>query len=992
MQKEYVNTIDKYETGVRLEKLYSVTDFFCKLLDAAKDSKLSSLSALLSSAEESLPVIKFLLKFLSKIIIPQDKNEQCFLVCSLAYRHAFSSTVKSNPDILMNVSEEKIKQIQEQLRNYKWHDIQADTFSLSTVLSTSFVKEADEILISLFKNLGVKEQDTVKFLNNMHIYFLRALTEIFTEKQTAEKFQNLINYTKDRPAELTSKIILKEFADYQSWLFTHCPLYMEKDFALKDIYVQPKCIIKSQNQRKFSDVLKDNILKYLGDDKFNAFISINGSAGAGKSSFTLSLCSELTKMDLIPIRIPFKQIKFDTGKRYFSDTEIYSILEKAISFRNETRYGEFHPQVPKNLFCDGDIFNERIAFRKTYISPYVLILDGWDELNSDIQERMHSFLKGLHDTFINNRNNKIRVILTGRPNSTLELFWKDVHALELTIKDFNNDELLELINKLDYFKPLHKEYKNTLIEKFRERQGFDILKSPLIVYILHELLTDAKGLDIDKLFNNKAMLYKTLADITCENAGKKKLDKDGKFDTKLYGENLRDVLKNTAAVISIKGEELVTYDDLKQILDDKELAITEDEASKALVSYYFKGGNYNAGCEFIHKSFREYFFAELIFDLIKQEKSETAIIKLLSTNYLKDEEIAFLEGMIENSISDPYKKDNDFIQFVRNNLLRLWRLWIDQRHMHYKKGVLPISSTLNNVLKLIESDFLTPDDLNATLGVNILLLNIMFNKIVLIKCGITTLKDVQIIQTQNFLVKFKPPMNNMTFTAFAPFEKKSLSWRDISYLVQLLNHNNEIPIDFKHCYFSEICFHSINMPLFIFQNCYLKKVMFTSCGLNLTTFIDSFFNDCEFYQCNLSETSFNHCEMHRPIFIQTDLSLSTFEELCMDNAKFQNTSAEEIKINSCDMRLSTIEYSNFKDAEIETSNFSGSKIKNSNFFKAKISLRSFLNDVEFSYTDLKQAEFYNTQCINTKFKFCNLQKTRFVEIDKELISFENCSE
>ena len=167
MQKEYVNTIDKYETGVRLEKLYSVTDFFCKLLDAAKDSKLSSLSALLSSAEESLPVIKFLLKFLSKIIIPQDKNEQCFLVCSLAYRHAFSSTVKSNPDILMNVSEEKIKQIQEQLRNYKWHDIQADTFSLSTVLSTSFVKEADEILISLFKNLGVKEQDTVKFLNNI---------------------------------------------------------------------------------------------------------------------------------------------------------------------------------------------------------------------------------------------------------------------------------------------------------------------------------------------------------------------------------------------------------------------------------------------------------------------------------------------------------------------------------------------------------------------------------------------------------------------------------------------------------------------------------------------------------------------------------------------------------------------------------------------------------------------------------------------------------
>ena len=294
MQKEYVNTIDKYETGVRLEKLYSVTDFFCKLLDAAKDSKLSSLSALLSSAEESLPVIKFLLKFLSKIIIPQDKNEQCFLVCSLAYRHAFSSTVKSNPDILMNVSEEKIK-------------------------------------------------------------------------QTAEKLQNLINYTKDRPAELTSKIILKEFADYQSWLFTHCPLYMEKDFALKDIYVQPKCIIKSQNQRKFSDVLKDNILKYLGDDKFNAFISINGSAGAGKSSFTLSLCSELTKMDLIPIRIPFKQIKFDTGKRYFSDTEIYSILEKAISFRNETRYGEY-PKIfsATEIFLTKELRLEKHTFRLMY--------------------------------------------------------------------------------------------------------------------------------------------------------------------------------------------------------------------------------------------------------------------------------------------------------------------------------------------------------------------------------------------------------------------------------------------------------------------------------------------------------------------------------------------------------------------------------------------------------------------------------------------------
>jgi hypothetical protein len=36
-----------------------------------------------------------------------------------------------------------------------------------------------------------------------------------------------------------------------------------------------------------------------------------------------------------------------------------------------------------------------------------------------------------------------------------------------------------------------------------------------------------------------------------------------------------------------------------------------------MISFYFKGGREDRGCEFLHKSFREYLYAEAVVEMLK---------------------------------------------------------------------------------------------------------------------------------------------------------------------------------------------------------------------------------------------------------------------------------------------------------------------------------------------------------------------------------------
>ena len=154
----------------------------------------------------------------------------------------------------------------------------------------------------------------------------------------------------------------------------------------------------------------------------------------------------------------------------------------------------------------------------------------------------------------------------------------------------------------------------------------EVVGSPLLAYLTFRTLADWQG-DPAQLIAEPTALYKVLIDITVAHAGKGR--DEGLHSVHRGGEALRRLLHKVASVISILGREAVSFAELRNRLEDDDDTIKTwvsdqgfrgivDEATREsvlhelVVNFYFKGGNTSIGCEFLHKSFREYLFAESI--------------------------------------------------------------------------------------------------------------------------------------------------------------------------------------------------------------------------------------------------------------------------------------------------------------------------------------------------------------------------------------------
>jgi uncharacterized protein YjbI with pentapeptide repeats len=146
---------------------------------------------------------------------------------------------------------------------------------------------------------------------------------------------------------------------------------------------------------------------------------------------------------------------------------------------------------------------------------------------------------------------------------------------------------------------------------------------PLLAHLSLRLIWQEKTL-VQTLVQNPTALYRKLVDLTAAAAASgENMDLDSK--ARLYGGVLRDLLRKTAVAMTIRGIESVSYEELESRLSfegalDSLVRETnvESKLSELMISYYFKAGNRELGCEFLHKSFREYLFAEAIVETVKK--------------------------------------------------------------------------------------------------------------------------------------------------------------------------------------------------------------------------------------------------------------------------------------------------------------------------------------------------------------------------------------
>jgi hypothetical protein len=231
-----------------------------------------------------------------------------------------------------------------------------------------------------------------------------------------------------------------------------------------------------------------------------------------------------------------------------------------------------------------------------------------------------------------------------------------------------------------------------------------------------------------ELIENPAALLRSLTDYATLGADLPSDRQHGtKIQARLSGSDLRVLLRRTAAQMTALGQESIAKGELERRLRTADLVgqvkeISKDKVISALlVSFYFKGGNTALGCEFTHKAFREYLFAEEVVEAIKmfarsmpddlperpasfywkdfneadpRRKAGIELATLLGPQWLSPEIVGYVGSLFEWEIDRTFSKAGSRDQAgatspatprewrrARTLLADLWDWWADGVHV-----------------------------------------------------------------------------------------------------------------------------------------------------------------------------------------------------------------------------------------------------------------------------------------------------------------------
>jgi hypothetical protein len=472
--------------------------------------------------------------------------------------------------------------------------------------------------------------------------------------------------------------------EYQLWRFNKAPVLGNRgersegelkgiQCSLKDIYVPLDCgllewgeILKMQKvdnrigrrETPFDESaggrapILDQVLQLLGNRNFRDAIVVQGIAGAGKSGFTLSLCVELRRLGLRPIRIRMRDLALDSRISLLED------LAQAIgrnSGDDDFNVSRNAPPPASKPLDISYLFDETVEFGSARICPHIFILDGWDEISVSASEgfrqRIEETLRAIRRE-ISGRNG-VRVVLTGRPSLDVEesrfllsttpvltirpftrlqltIFSEALLTYRVTIDDADASILRERIRKLVRRSDSGSDKAGNIdASDGDEDGGLGILGLPLLALLAIWLSLNNAATPL-ALGRDRTTLYRRLVDMTCRHGASVEEFAAG---PRIVGDKLRALLRRTAAAMTMRGTENISYRELERRLKESanpELDYSIREVMKKnpianlMISFFFNVGSRDHGCEFIHKSFREYLFAECVVETLKSLSAPAA--------------------------------------------------------------------------------------------------------------------------------------------------------------------------------------------------------------------------------------------------------------------------------------------------------------------------------------------------------------------------------
>jgi uncharacterized protein YjbI with pentapeptide repeats len=467
-----------------------------------------------------------------------------------------------------------------------------------------------------------------------------------------------------RAARPSAESYLAAHHAWLRWQFADAPLWGREPFSLRDIYAETDCgrltwseIVDEKARRDpFKDDeqnggrhnLIDTVMEFLSNPEFREPIVVQGAPGCGKSAFALRLANELLTRGTRPILVRFRDFRLTTID------SANELIEDAL------RIGpvEEEPPPPNEPIVSDDMLRRVVELGRASISQLVFILDGWDEVsltgNTSYQAQLQSWLPRIREYFIGHRGPPIRLVLTGRPSS--EVRTSGVLRREtpvLTVRQLTPDRLKGLAEAIDMKLRLAREVGgkapwsldlsrlDSIFGQYERwfaapdkttAQSMEVVGSPLLAFLTFRTIADWED-DPTSLVAEPTALYKALVDITVKYAAR---GRDDGLQGTVHrgGELLRRLLHKIAGTITVLGREAVSFSELNSRFEDDSAelvawrtdrglrdvvneAIRDNVLHELMINFFFKGGNTNLGCEFLHKSFREYLFAEAVVAVLK---------------------------------------------------------------------------------------------------------------------------------------------------------------------------------------------------------------------------------------------------------------------------------------------------------------------------------------------------------------------------------------
>lgn len=1088
-----------------LKRMKTVGEFFTELITSTKDTGIMKAIADLSpwaeaatgALSEAAPPIKFILTFVDKLTRETDPIVLGYLACTLAYQQAFTQSISLEPEIqkkMDSFQELDTKRVIEDLDRFtNPKELQLQIFSFDRATVHPFTREADSLIVSFCKAVGLDDADKSKLLQQIHLRFISNLKLILCHGDTKDKFDiftRLLALGTDQRADWA----LKEHADYQRWLFEERPLFGQEPFSLAYIYVDADCGEVTWDEfmtRKFDrapsrkDLCNDpfdekfggrkpllqTVMGLITDPTFDDAIVIQGVAGAGKSTFTLRLCTELIDRGFRPIRIELRDLEVSPT------INVAEALPEAVCLTERDRSGPgIKPRFGSGLFKGGAIFEENIDIAGTVLCPYVLILDGWDEISlsasDNFQQQVTKVLKDIFDRFLNRRRQSVpvRVILTGRPTEAVGesgILRKTSRLLTLrsltpgqlrTLRDklllaLNTKPLISKsepqwdIEKICSLDPLFSRYEESLkkqeYELFKEDGGIEeLLSMPLLAYLTFWLMGRWPG-NPEDFMGEPTLLYKSIVDLVVDKGGKiLSTDYDVTDKPHITGTELRDLLRQTAQAMTaihsenISRRELLVRLDIKGRNTEKQIDNYQKEylLSRLMISFFFKGGKEEFGCEFSHKSFREYLFAERIVEVLKKfgidsrllgeekpaeeywkdfEKGDLRydatreLAELLGPQWISYEVDRHLRYLINWEIDRAFEKDlspkvgtpterisDKQWEKIRDMLADIWDWWGEGVHLrpqpYYEEGTYdlkfrdPLSVIIcqkNRMRSETGESWMLPPippttTIDAHLGDGLIRLTAAVHAAIAENRGWEGFVKLGNRLNNKFEEKKRRYQsiivsNNTNVVLFGPGGTRFNNFRNFCARINADGCRYMADNSGRYGEFPT----GISLRFCVFDNSGLCEINFSQADLSGTTFWGSNLIRSNYCYANLTQSDFFNADLSFARFDHAflygvDMSRSTLIGAQFTRAILMRANLFKSGALKADFSIATLSYANLKCAVLVESNLSFSKLADANLYYT-----------DLSGADVNGAEFYNSKVDRKQLEECeNLDKA--INLDK----------